>query len=531
MSQINAPVPAGRREWTGLAVLSLACLLYAMDLTVLHLALPTISTDLRPTSSELLWIVDIYGFMVAGALITMGTLGDRIGRRRLLLIGAAAFAAISVVAAFATSPTALIVSRAAMGLAGATIAPATLSLIFNMFPDPNQRSRAVGVWITAFSAGGAVGPVVGGLLLEHFWWGSVFLMGVPIMVLLLILGPRVLPEYKDPEAGSLDPASAAMSLVAVLALVFGVKELAVGGSVALAGTSIVFSALMGIVFIRRQRRLAVPLIDPTMFRSRVFNVSLLTNVFGIFVAFGYFLFVAQYLQLVLGLSPQTAGLWSLPSAVGFIVGANVAPRYIHRFRPALVLAPALIVAAIGLAIFTGAGVDTGLGLAVAGSIVISLALAPVFNLTTELIVGSAPPEKAGAASGISETGAELGGALGIAILGSVGTAVYRSNLAASLPQGLSGPQGSESLESLGGALDTATALAATTGDTLAAAARAAFVDGLAVTTGVTAVVAVVAAAVIYALMRHVPARGSDGVEVSEDPAYVDGLDIDGSTAA
>ena len=203
---------ATRREWVGLAVLALACLLYVMDLTVLHLAVPAISADLQPTSAQLLWIIDVYGFMVAGSLITMGTLGDRIGRRRLLLIGAAAFGAVSVLAAFSTSAEMLIVSRALLGLAGATLAPSTLSLIFHMFQDPKERSIAIGVWIGSFSAGSAIGPVLGGLVLEVFWWGAVFLLALPVMAALLVLGPRVLPEYRDPAAGRLDLTSAAMSV-------------------------------------------------------------------------------------------------------------------------------------------------------------------------------------------------------------------------------------------------------------------------------------------------------------------------------
>lgn len=515
----SAPALAGRREWIGLAVLSLACLLYAMDLTVLHLALPTLSADLRPTSSELLWIVDIYGFMVAGALITMGTLGDRIGRRRLLMVGAAAFGLMSVVAAFSTTPGALIASRAAMGLAGATLAPATLSLIFNMFSDPDQRAKAVGVWITAFSAGGAIGPIVGGFLLANFWWGSVFLIAVPVMLLLLILGPRVLPEFRDPDAGRLDLVSAAMSLGAVLGLVFGMKELAVGGSAELGIVFVVLGVSLGASFWLRQTRLEDPLIHPDLFRNRVFNVALLTNLFGIFVAFGYFLFVAQYLQLVLGLSPQVAGLWSLPSALGFIVGANVAPRFVHRVKPALVLAPALVTAAIGLSIFTNAGVSGGLGPAVAGSLIVALALAPLFNLTTELIVGSAPPEKAGVAAGISETGAELGGALGIALLGSLGIAIYRASLTSAMPSGVPDSTASEALESLGGAIEVAGGLGGSTGDALIAASRAAFVDGLMVTTGVTAVISLVVAIVVGWLLRQVPAGQSgspDGLVVYDD---------------
>ena len=221
---------AGRREWAGLAVIALPCLLATMDLEVLNLAVPALTADLQPSSAQLLWIIDIYGFMVAGSLITMGTLGDRIGRRRLLLIGAAAFGAASVVAAFSTSAEMLIATRALLGVAGATLAPSTLSLIRNMFTDPGQRTVAVAVWATSFSVGAAIGPLLGGVLLEWFWWGSVFLLDVPVMVLLLVVGPVLLPEYKDPGAGRLDLPSAAMSLAAVLLLIYGLKHLALAGS-------------------------------------------------------------------------------------------------------------------------------------------------------------------------------------------------------------------------------------------------------------------------------------------------------------
>src|SRR5262245_58565917 len=432
-----ADVPrAGRREWVGLGVLALACLLYAMDLTVLHLAVPALSAELQPSSAQLLWITDIYGFMVAGFLVTMGTLGDRIGRRRLLLAGAAAFGVVSVLAALASSPEQLIASRALLGVAGATLAPSTLSLLFVMFTDPRQRATAIGVWIAAFSAGGAIGPVLGGVLLERFWWGSVFLLAVPVMVVLVALGPRVLPEYRDPGAGRLDLASAAMSLVAVLAVVFGLKQAAQDGPGPLPLVAVVVGLAVGVLFVRRQRRLADPMVDLGLFRTTVFTAALATNFLGIFIAVGYFLFVAQYLQLVLGLSPLQAGLWSLPSSAGFIVGSNLAPRFVHRFPPAIVLGSMLTLAAISLMVLTQVGGSIGLAVVVTASVIISLALSPVFNLTTELIVGSAPPERAGAASGISETGAELGGALGIAILGSLGTAVYRNQLGNHLPAGV-----------------------------------------------------------------------------------------------
>src|SRR5262245_148041 len=280
------PRRATRREWIGLAVIALPALVYAMDLTVLTLALPSISADLRPSSTELLWIVDIYGFMVAGFLITMGTLGDRIGRRRLLLTGAAAFGAASVVAAFSSSPEMLIASRALLGVAGATLAPSTLSLIRNMFEDDGQRTVAIGIWIASFSAGAAIGPLVGGLLLESFEWGSVFLLAVPVMALLLAIGPRLLPEYKDPEPGRLDPVSAALSLVAVLAVIYGIKTIAKDG-VGLAGVAPVLVGLaVGGAFVDRQRRLSEPMIDLDLFRRPAFSLALGANTLGFAVVFG-----------------------------------------------------------------------------------------------------------------------------------------------------------------------------------------------------------------------------------------------------
>ncbi|MGH2489496.1 MAG: MFS transporter, partial [Candidatus Limnocylindria bacterium] len=437
-NQRAGPPRATRREWIGLAVLTLAALVYAMDLTVLNLAIPRISAELRPSSVELLWIFDIYGFLVAGLLITMGTLGDRIGRRRLLLGGAAGFALASLFAAFSTSPEMLIASRALMGVAGATVAPSTLSLIFTMFLDPKQRTTAIGFWIAAYSAGGAIGPVLGGILLEFFWWGSVFLIGVPVMGLLLLLGPRTLPEYRDPNARRLDLQSAAMSLVAILAVVFGLKELAQDGISALPILSIVAGGLLGMMFVRRQLRLESPIIDVRLFEIPAFTASLGTYLLGIFVVVGYFLFIGQYLQLVLGLSPLVAALWSLPSAIGFIVGSVAAPRIIHRFRPSVVMGTGMAVAGVGAVLLLGLGLDGGssLFIIVVASVVLSLALAPVITLATELIVGSAPPEQAGAATGISETSGELGGALGIAILGSLGTAVYRTGVADALPSGI-----------------------------------------------------------------------------------------------
>jgi DHA2 family multidrug resistance protein-like MFS transporter len=519
------PARAGRREWVGLAVLTLACLLYVMDLTVLHLAVPAISADLQPTSAELLWIIDIYGFFVAGSLITMGTLGDRIGRRKLLLLGAAAFGLVSILAAFAPSAETLILARALLGIAGATLAPSTLSLIFHMFADPRQRAVAIGFWIGAFSAGSAIGPVLGGLVLEHLWWGAAFLLALPVMAALLVLGPRVLPEYKDPNAGRLDLVSAAMSVTAVLAVIYGLKEIAQDGLGQVPALAIGAGLVVGVMFVARQQRLADPMIDVGLFRLGAFNAALATNFLAIFVAVGYFLFVAQYLQLVVGLSPLQAGLWSLPSAFGFIFGSQFAPRVLGRVRPAHVISGGLGLSAVGLAVLAQVGVEGGLAALIVGSVVISLGLAPVFGLTTELIVGSAPPEQAGAASGISETGAELGGALGIAIMGSVGVAIYRGQLADRLPPELPAQAAEAARDTLGSAVAVAAQLPDQLGATVLAAAREAFVQGMQLSSIIATVVAVTVAALALVMLRDRPAAASEAqADAEADTASVAAAD-------
>ncbi len=516
------PPRATRREWIGLGVLTLAALVYAMDLTVLNLAIPRISAELQPSSAQLLWIIDIYGFLVAGLLITMGSLGDRIGRRKLLLAGAAGFALASLLAAFSTSSEMLIASRAVMGVAGATIAPSTLSLIFTMFLDPKQRSTAIGFWIAAYSAGGAIGPVLGGVLLEFFWWGSVFLIGVPVMGLLLILGPRTLPEYRDQNAHPIDLGSVALSLLAILAVVFGLKELAQGGLAPMPVVAIVGGLLLGVWFVRRQLHLESPIIDVRLFRIRAFSASLGTYLLSIFVVVGYFLFIAQYLQLVLGLSPIEAAVWSLPSAAGFIVGSVVAPKIIHRFRPSVIMGAGMAIAAVGTATLLGLGLDSGPGIAIiiVASIVISLGLAPVITLATELIVGSAPPEQAGAATGMSETSGELGGALGIALLGSLGTAVYRTEIADSLPSEIPAEVVGAAQDTLGGALAVAQTLPEALGAALVAVSQAAFMDALHFVAAVATILAILTAIIAAYVLRGVPARDEQEVEGGASPEPV-----------
>lgn len=465
---------APTRSWIGLGVIALPCILVSMDMTVLNLAVPHLTADLDPTAAELLWIVDIYGFMVAGALMTMGTLGDRIGRRRLLLIGAALFGIASVAAAFATSPTQLIAGRALLGLAAATLAPSTLSLIRNMFEDEGERRIAIGVWIASFSTGAAIGPVVGGLLLESFWWGSVFLANVPVMIVLLILGPFLLPEYRDANAGRLDVISAVQSLLAVLSVIWGVKRIAEHGPDGIAAAAVTIGLALAFVFVRRQRRLADPFVDLALFRSATFSVALAVQVAGFFFMFSVFYFVPQYLQLVVGLPPFEAGLWTLPSGIAFIVSSLLVPALAERFGAERVLVTALVVAATGFAILTQVDPAGSIATVVTGSVVFSVGLTPVVTLTTDIVVGAAPAERAGAAAALSETSNELGGTLGIAVLGSIAMAVYRGAMASEPAAAAS----EAARATIGGAVAVAETLRQAQSEPLLTAARTAFTDGM-----------------------------------------------------
>jgi MFS transporter, DHA2 family, multidrug resistance protein len=496
----------------------LPCLLYSMDLTVLELAVPKLSADLEPTSSQLLWIMDVYGFLLAGFLLTMGTLGDRIGRRQLLLIGAAAFGVASVLAAFSRSAEMLIAARALLGIAAATLAPSTLSMIRNMFLDPDQRAFAIGVWATSFAAGAAIGPLAGGVLLEYFWWGSVFLLAVPVMALLLVLGPLLLPEFRDPDAGRLDLFSAVLCLVSVLAVIYGLKQIAQEGMGWLPLLSILVGVALGAVFVRRQRTLADPLIDLRLFRVPAFSASLAAFLLSIFVIAGIFFFIAQYLQLVLGLSPLQAGLWTLPSAGGLIAGSMLAPLLARRFRPAYAMAAGLALSAVGFGVVAQIGAGSGLAFLVAGSVVFSLGAAPVGTLATDIIVGSAPPEKAGAASGISETSAEFGGALGIAILGSIGTAVYRSEVANSLPENVPPDAAEAARDTLGGAVAVSDELPDQVSAGLLDAVREAFTQGLQLTAITSAALALAMAILAVALLRDVPTGSEPEDQADTEPA-------------
>jgi len=496
---IGSSNKATRREWIGLAVLALPCFVYAMDLTVLMLAVPKLMVDLQPGASELLWITDIYGFMVAGFLITMGTLGDRIGRRKLLLIGAGLFMVASLLAAFAPTTQTLIAARALLGIAGATLAPSTLSLIRNMFHDERQRTFAIGVWISCFSAGGALGPVIGGVLLEHFWWGSVFLPALPVMALLLVLGPVLLPESRDPNAGRLEIFSAFLSLAAVLPIIYGVKKIAENGFDFSYLVIITIGLFIGYVFVKRQQRLADPMIDVALFKQPGFSPALCINVIGLFMAFGFFLLCAQYLQLVLGLSPLEAGLWMVPTGVAFVAGSMLAPVIVQYMRRVYIIAISFTISALGFALVAMVVEQGSVIPFVIGITVFCLGFAPVGTLTTDMVLSIAPAERAGAASAISETSFELGGALGIAILGSLAMVFYRGFMMGLAPAGTP----DIAMETLGGAVTLA---AHNGGDhtALMEAARLSFMQSMRISAWLAAGFALLAA--ILALITLRPYR-------------------------
>jgi DHA2 family multidrug resistance protein-like MFS transporter len=524
---------AGGREWLGLAVLALSALMLSVDISVLFLALPALSEDLEPTATQLLWISDIYAFMLAGFLVTMGTLGDRIGRRRLLLIGAAAFGIASVVAAFSVSASMLIAARAALGIAGATLAPSTLALISNMFLDQRQRGTAIAIWTSCFMSGIALGPLLGGLLLESFWWGSAFLLGVPVMVLLLVLGPRVLPEYRDPNAGKLDLLSVALYLLAVLPAMYGLKEIARNGPGGAPVAAIVAGIVFGALCLRRQWRLEHPLFDLKLFRNPTFrSVVTIFLLVGVIQA-GAFLMINLYLQLVAGLSTLEAGLRLLPSALAMVAATLAAPRIATRISQASVMAAALVIAAGGYGVIALVGPSAGVSTLVIGLVITSLGIGPIVALGYGLVLGAAPPEKAGSAAAINETGGEFGIALGIAAIGSLGTLIYRLNMNDAIPAGVSGSVADTARESIVGATSAAGDLPDPLASNLLEAAREAFTTALDTVAVVSAIVLAglaILAAVTLRRLRPLGEPSPGAEEAGRRPASVSEIAIDGLDA-
>lgn len=500
-TETDAP-RVGARGWAALVVLMLPVLLVSVDNTVLSFALPEISIALAPSGAEQLWIIDVYPLVLAGLLVTMGTLGDRFGRRRMLLIGATGFAVVSALAAFAPTAGLLIAARALLGFFGAMLMPSTLSLLRSIFQNRDQRRLAIAVWASAFSAGAALGPIVGGFLLEHFAWGSVFLIAVPVLIPLLICAPLLVPESRDPHPGRIDPISILLSMAAMFPVVYAIKSLAVDGPSLTAGAWALLGVAMGWLFVRRQLRAEIPMLDMALFRRGSFSGAILVNLLSVVALVGFLYFVSQHLQLVLGLSPMVAGLALVPGMVAMIIaGLSVVP--ISRRVPPHILVPAgLVFSVIGYLLVAVSTEDHGVAPLILAFVVLGIGIGAAETISNELILSSAPAAKAGAASAVSETAYELGAVLGTAVLGGLITAFYRGALV--IPDGIPAEAARAASETLAGAYTAAAGLPAQLGDALWAAASAAFGSGVLVTSLIGAALVVVAGVIAAVTLRKAP---------------------------
>ncbi|GGY11375.1 MFS transporter [Streptomyces hiroshimensis] len=421
----------GLRAWLGLLVVLGPVLLVAMDGSVLFLAMTEISEALSPTAGQALWILDAYGFAVGSLLIAFGNIGDRYGRLKLLMTGTAVFGAASTGAALAPGPELLIVFRALMGVAGATLLPSALAVLSELFTGPRQRARAIGIFAAAFAAGFAIGPVVGGQLLSSFWWGSVFLINLPVVVLFLVLAPVLLREVRATRTGRIDVLSVVLSASGILLTVYAVKRAAAQGLTA-APVATGIAGIAGIAalgwFARRQLSLAHPLIDFSLFRDRVFTIAALTGLLPLAAWSAMAYLGGIYLQSVLGLKVLDAALVALPGAAVLTLTCIVTPALIARtgVRAALIACHFFIAAGLLLLLVTGAtSVTSGIGWYVASTVITGLGYGISFSVVADTAVAAVPAERAGSAAAIAETGNEIGNALGIALLGSLAALVFR----------------------------------------------------------------------------------------------------------
>ena len=507
------------RDWVALALLMFPVLLVAVDNTALTFALPAIARSLSASGVQLLWIIDAYPLVLAGLLVAMGSLGDRIGRRRLLFVGSAGFAAVSAATAFAPSAEWLIAGRAGLGLFGAMLMPSTLSLIRNIFPHPNRRRLAVAIWAAGFSGGAALGPIAGGWLVEHFWWGAVLLVAVPIILPLLLLGPALIPESRDPKPGRVDVPSIILSLLVMVPVVYGIKALATHGPAPEAFASIGVGLLMGYVFIRRQRNLAgghssargtgdstAPMLDVSLFGNPIFSTAIIANVLALFSFNGFILFLAQHLQLLEGQSPSASGVAMVPALIATVVAGLLVVPLVRKVRPGFVVAGGLLLSAAGYFMVAFGDHSHGPSLLLAALMVLCLGVGAAETISNDLILGAAPADKSGAAAAISETGYEVGSLLGTAILGSILTASYQGNLR--LPAGVSelAPAGatSQAGETLAGAVELAGMLPAPLAESVTAAARTAFDSGVHITAAIALVLMSGACVLAAIVLRTVP---------------------------
>ncbi|WP_026481888.1 MFS transporter [Agromyces subbeticus] len=491
---------APRRAWVALAVLMLPVLLVSVDNTVLSFALPAISRDLAPTAAQQLWIIDAYPLVLAGLLVAMGSAGDRFGRRRMLLIGSVGFALLSIVAAFAPTAEALIAARAALGFFGAMLMPSTLSLLRTVFADREQRRLAIAIWATGFAAGSALGPLVGGVLLEHFHWGSVFLLAVPVLVPMLVLVPLLIPESRDPAPGRIDVPSTLLSLAAMGPVVYGIKSLATEGVSGVGIQAIVLGLFCGVWFVRRQLKSDSPMLDVRLFRQGSFGGAVLVNLFSVIALVGFLYFVSQHLQLIAGLSPVAAGLALLPGLVAMIIAGLVVVPIARRVRPRILVPIALLLSAAGYAVIALSATAESIAPVVIAFVLLGIGIGAAETVSNELILSSAAPEKAGAASAVSETAYELGAVLGTAVLGSILAAHFRTAL--ELPAVLTTAQAAAARETLAGAIAVAEQLPAAIGEKLAASAALAFDEGVVITSFIGVALMVAAALVAAFALRN-----------------------------
>ncbi|MGH4032903.1 MFS transporter [Actinomycetota bacterium Odt1-20B] len=521
MSLAASPPPAraGRKEWTALGLLVLPALLLFMMLTILFLASPYLAADLEPSGTEILWILDIYGFLMASLLVLMGTVADRYGHRNLLVTGAALFGVFSVVAAMTDSPVMMIVWRAVLGIAAAMQMPATLGLIFSMFQDAKQRGVAIGVWAAAISGGVALGPLLAGLLLEAFSWRATFLVAVPVMAVVVIGGPLLLPRHQASQNNKLDLFSALLLVLTLLPFVYGIKSFATEDETARSIAAVVVGLAFGVWFVIRQLRSPAPLLDVRLFVNRTVGGALGVFVLAATGLGGVYLMFTQFLQQVKDLSPLRTGFAILPAALVLIVVATLSPVIARRVRPGYVIATGLAVQVVGYLLFTQIESTTGLPLVIAGFVVLYPAVSPSMALTTDLVVGSVPPEKAGAAGGLASTVNDLGISLGVAVVGTIGTAVYSDGLESKLPEGLPPEARAAADENLSGAVAAAQNLPDRLADPLLTVTKDAFAHGLNVGAGIAAAIAAAGALIAAITLRHVPPTGSAApAEPGPEPA-------------
>ncbi|MFG2697264.1 MFS transporter [Kitasatospora sp. NPDC048407] len=506
-------------RWTGLGVLVLAVTLVAVDATVLSLAIPSITETLRPSGTQLLWIGDIYSFVLAGLLVSMGALSDRLGRKRVLLAGSAAFGVASLLAAYAPGPGWLILARALLGVAGATIMPSTLSLIRSLFPDARERATAIGIWGAGATAGAALGPLVGGVLLEHFWWGSVFLLNLPVMALLLVFGAWLLPESRDPRPGRWDMLSVLLSMAGVIGAVYGIKEFAAHGlDTWITPATFVLGVAALALFVRRQLRLETPLLEVRLFRDPRFTAAVVSSLISLIGLSGVIFFMSQYLQLVRGYSPLSAGVAEMPAFVGSVVGGLLTARLARRAGARRVLTVSLLVMGLGIAALGMVRVDSTYLLLGSSFLALGTAEGVVYTLSSDLVLGAAPADKAGAASAVSETAYELGAALGIALVGSIVTALYAGAL--TVPAHTDPALVDQAGQSLGGAVEAASTLPSDLANQLLTSANDAFVHGINIAAWVSAALLLASAAFARHLLRpRSRAETPTNAETAHEPVH------------